>query len=74
MTGTRRAERTVIESSVPVDVVSAADLQATPAADLNNKLQAVVPSYNVKRLPLSDGAIFVRPAALRGLSPIRRSC
>lgn len=69
VTGTRRAERTVSESSVPVDVVSAADLQVTPMADLNNKLQAVVPSYNVKRLPLADGAIFVRPAALRGLSP-----
>jgi iron complex outermembrane receptor protein len=69
VTGTRRAERTATESSVPVDIVSADDLQATPHADLNNKLQAAVPSYNVKRLPLADGAIFVRPAALRGLSP-----
>lgn len=69
VTGTRRAERTVIDSSVPVDVVSNADLERVAAADLNNKLQATVPSYNVKRLPLADGAIFVRPASLRGLSP-----
>lgn len=69
VTGTRRAERTVADSSVPVDVVSKSELQATAVSDLSNKLQAIVPSYNVKRLPLADGAIFVRPAALRGLSP-----
>jgi iron complex outermembrane recepter protein len=69
VTGTRRAERTATDSNVPVDVVSQDDLRRTPAADLNNKLQSLVPSYNVKRLPLSDGAIFVRPASLRSLSP-----
>jgi iron complex outermembrane receptor protein len=69
VTGTRRAERTAADSSVPIDVVSATDLQGTASNDLNTKLQAVVPSYNVRRLPLSDGAIYVRPATLRGLSP-----
>jgi iron complex outermembrane receptor protein len=69
VTGTRRAERTAADSSVPIDVVSASDLQGTASTDLNTKLQAVVPSYNVRRLPLSDGAIYVRPATLRGLSP-----
>jgi iron complex outermembrane receptor protein len=69
VTGTRRAERTVADSNVPVDVVSTQDLQLTAVADLASKLQGTVPSYNVKRLPLADGAIFVRPAALRGLSP-----
>jgi iron complex outermembrane recepter protein len=69
VTGTRRTERTAADSNVPVDVVSQDDLRRTPAADLNNKLQSLVPSYNVKRLPLSDGAIFVRPASLRSLSP-----
>jgi iron complex outermembrane recepter protein len=69
VTGTRRAERTAADSSVPIDVVSNSDLQSTASTDLNSKLQAIVPSYNVRRLPLSDGAIFVRPATLRGLSP-----
>ncbi len=69
VTGTRRTERTAADSNVPVDVVTQDDLRRTPAADLNNKLQSLVPSYNVKRLPLSDGAIFVRPASLRSLSP-----
>jgi iron complex outermembrane receptor protein len=32
-------------------------------------LAQVVPSFNVQRLPAADGAAFVRPARLRGLSP-----
>ena len=70
VTGTRRAERTVAESSVPVDVVSANDLSSsTPSPDLNDKLARLIPSFNVQRLPTYDGAAFVRPATLRGLSP-----
>src|SRR5687768_8314455 len=69
VTGTRRAERTVLESNVPIDVVTNDDLRRTATPDLNGKLQAAVPSYNVRRLPTNDGAIFVRPASLRNLSP-----
>jgi iron complex outermembrane recepter protein len=69
VTGTRRPERTVLESNVPVDVVSSQDLRKSSTADLNGKLQAVVPSYNVRRIPTADGSIFVRPATLRNLSP-----
>jgi iron complex outermembrane recepter protein len=69
VTGTRRATRTEFDSSVPIDVVSAADLSTVPSRDLNDKLAQTVPSFNVQRLPLADGAIFNRPATLRGLSP-----
>jgi iron complex outermembrane receptor protein len=69
VTGTRRAERTVLESNVPIDVVTSRDLKKTFSADVNGKLQALIPSYNVRRIPTSDGSIFVRPATLRNLSP-----
>lgn len=69
VTGTRRAERTVLESNVPIDVVSSEDLRRTATPDINTKLQGVVPSYNVRRIPTADGSIFVRPASLRNLSP-----
>lgn len=69
VTGSRRSSRTVFDSNVPVDVVSRADLQAIPSGDLNDKLALTIPSFNVQRLPLYDGAIFNRPATLRGLSP-----
>jgi iron complex outermembrane receptor protein len=69
VTGTRRAARTVLESNVPIDLVSEEDLQKVAAADLNAKLQSLVPSFNVRRIPTADGSIFVRPASLRNLSP-----
>jgi outer membrane cobalamin receptor len=69
VTGTRRSDRTLVESNVPVDVVSAAELANAPAGDLNVKLAQSVPSFNMQRMPLADGAIFNRPATLRGLSP-----
>jgi len=69
VTGTRTTSRTVVDSNVPVDVLSAADLQTAVSSDLNDRLAQVVPSFNVQRLPLFDGAIFNRPATLRGLSP-----
>ena len=69
VTGTRRRARTRFDSSVPVDVISASDLAQTPSGDLNDRLAQSVPSFNVQRLPLADGAIFNRPATLRGLSP-----
>ncbi|HYP97492.1 MAG TPA: TonB-dependent receptor [Polyangiaceae bacterium] len=69
VTGTRRSTRTEFDSSVPIDVVTAADLGTVPSRDLNDKLALTVPSFTVQRLPLNDGAIFNRPATLRGLSP-----
>ena len=69
VTGTRRAERTLADSAVPVDVVGEDALQSVPSSDLSDKLTQLVPSFNVERLPGFDGASFVRPATLRGLSP-----
>ena len=69
VTGTRRAERTVLQSNVPVDVVTEQEFERVASADLSTKLQALVPSYNVRRIPTADGSIFVRPATLRNLSP-----
>ncbi|MCY4356267.1 MAG: TonB-dependent receptor, partial [Gammaproteobacteria bacterium] len=66
-TGTRGRPRTVADSPVPVDVFSAADIEAISHTDTQNILQTLVPSYNVSRQPISDGATFIRPAQLRGL-------
>jgi iron complex outermembrane recepter protein len=69
VTGTRRTTRTVFDSSAPMDVVTSDELQTVPSGDVNDKLAQTIPSFNVQRLPLFDGAIFNRPATLRGLSP-----
>ena len=69
VTGTRRLDRTLVESMVPVDVVSPETLQSSVSGELTDKLVQAVPSFNVQRLTIGEGAAFVRPARLRGLSP-----
>ncbi len=46
---------------MPVDVVPGEDLQSVFNPDISFKLQALVPSYSVRRIPTDDGSIFVRP-------------
>lgn len=67
VTGARGRPRTVADSPVPVDVFSAADLEAVSYTDMNDVVKTLVPSYNVSRQPISDGATFIRPASLRGM-------
>ncbi|MCP3675581.1 MAG: TonB-dependent receptor plug domain-containing protein, partial [Gammaproteobacteria bacterium] len=69
ITGTRRTEKSVGESMVPIDVVTGAELENMGTADLNDMLRTTVPSYNVARTSISDAATIVRPATLRGLPP-----
>lgn len=67
VTGTRRTDRTVLNSAVPVDVFSADDFKAQPAPQLQTILQTLVPSFNQQRNLLGDASAFVRPPTLRGL-------
>jgi len=69
VTGTRRTDRTVADSAVPIDVVSAETFRTTPATDMNNILKNVIPSFNVQRLGIADGSTYVRPPTMRGLPP-----
>ena len=68
-TGTRRAERSASESSVPIDVVSGEELVRIGTNDLNDLLRTTVPSYNVQSHSIDDAATLVRPATMRGLPP-----
>lgn len=68
VTGARGQPRTVQDSPVPIDVLSAEDIKAVSYTDTNDILKTLVPSYSLARQPISDGATFIRPATLRGLS------
>jgi iron complex outermembrane receptor protein len=65
--GSRTAARTVIESPVPVDVLSAAEIKSTGRTETAQILQQLAPSVNFPRATISDGTDHVRPATLRGL-------
>jgi len=66
--GSRAAPRSVGDSPVPVDVLSAEELSATGSTDMLEMLVGTVPSLNVHANPISDAATMVRPVNLRGLS------
>jgi iron complex outermembrane receptor protein len=69
VTGTRRADRTLAESPVPVDVISAGELERSGLGEVNKVLNALVPSFNFPQPTITDGTDHIRPATLRGLSP-----
>lgn len=68
ITGTRTEGRSIQDSAVPVDVISAEAIEDISFTDTNDIIKTLVPSYTIARQPISDGATFIRPAALRGLS------
>jgi iron complex outermembrane recepter protein len=69
VTGTRVANRSALDTAVPVDVVSADQLQNTGVTEVNQALSVVLPSFNFPRPGLADGTDTIRPATLRGLAP-----
>jgi iron complex outermembrane recepter protein len=67
--GTRRPDRTATDAPVPVDVLTAADIQATGLTETAQIVQRLAPSVNFPRATVADGTDHVRPATLRGLAP-----
>ncbi len=67
--GTRAKPRSVLDSAVPIDIVSNEAFEKQGGADLPDLLRTLVPSYNVNTQPISDASTVVRPANLRGLAP-----
>jgi hypothetical protein len=66
--GTRRQGRTAVETAVPVDVFNRQDIDAVSSEDMLDIIRTLVPSFNVQRWAINDGATFVRPPTLRGMS------
>lgn len=69
VTGTRRTDRTVADSTVPIDVITSESLQNSGTTETNRLLNNLVPSFNFPQPSLTDGTDSLRPATLRGLSP-----
>ena len=69
--GTRAADRTELNSPVPVDVLSEEELKSTGAVagELGQALAALAPSFNFPRQSNSGTSDHIRAGQLRGLSP-----
>mgnify|MGYP001129883379 FL=1 len=46
VTGTRRTDRTIADSTVPIDVISSESLQNSGTTETNRLLNQLVPSFN----------------------------
>lgn len=64
-----RTPSSILNTSAPVDVVSAQDIANSSQTDLTQILQFLVPSFHSARQTISDGTDHVDPVALRGLGP-----
>jgi iron complex outermembrane receptor protein len=69
VTGTRVADRSALDTAVPVDVVTSEALTDQGTTELAQALSQLLPSFNYPRPSLTDGTDNVRPATLRGLAP-----
>ena len=67
--GTRGLPRTDVDRPVPVDVISAKELQATGQIELAQMVQFSSPSFNSAKTAVNGVANYADPASLRGLSP-----
>lgn len=70
LVGSRNPNRTVVESTVPIDVLNIKELSsAVPQVNLNQMLNYVAPSFTSNTQTISDGTDHIDPASLRGLGP-----
>jgi iron complex outermembrane receptor protein len=69
VTGTRVPNRTVLDTSAPVDVIGADTLKQSGSTEINQALSIALPSLNFPRPGLADGTDTIRPATLRGMAP-----
>ena len=72
--GTRGKPRAAVDTAVPVDVFTAEEIESVNSSDLIDAITAIVPSFNVRRYAIADGATFVRPTELRASMRITRWC
>jgi iron complex outermembrane receptor protein len=64
-----RTQRSALETTVPVDIVTATEIQASPHTELAQVIRDIVPSFNASKQTIADGTDHVDPASLRGLGP-----
>lgn len=64
-----RAVGVEAEGAVPVDIITARQIEMTGASETMQVIQRLAPSFNFPRTTIADGSASVRPASLRGMGP-----
>ncbi|WP_340676752.1 TonB-dependent receptor [Paraglaciecola sp.] len=66
--GSRFPPRSVIDSPVPLDILSIEEFTRQGSSDFNSMLATLIPSFNVNDQPINDASMLVRPSNLRGMA------
>ncbi len=69
--GSRATQRSLIDSPLPIDILSAADLRSTGQPTFDRSLQYRVPSFNTVNTPVNDATTLLDPWELRNMGPSR---
>ena len=67
--GSRAGAREALESEVPIDVITAAQLESSGYTELGKALMKLIPGFNSPRPTGHDGTDHSPPFMLRGLNP-----
>lgn len=69
--GTRTTARTVTDSPLPIDVLSAQELAVTGQSTFDKMLQHKVPSFSVSQTPVNDATALLDPWEIRNMGVSR---
>ncbi len=69
--GSRTSKRTMTDTPLPIDILSAADLRSTGQLTFDKALQYRVPSFNTVNTPVNDATSLLDPYEIRNMGPSR---
>jgi iron complex outermembrane receptor protein len=67
--GSRNKPRSLLATTVPVDIISEKAIERSPQVETGQILQYLAPSFHSTQQTISDGTDHIDPASLRGLGP-----
>ncbi|WP_079688534.1 TonB-dependent receptor [Ohtaekwangia koreensis] len=69
--GSRASQRTITDTSLPIDNISVKDLESTGQLTFDKALQYRVPSFNTVQTPVNDATSLLDPYEIRNMGPSR---
>ena len=69
--GSRNSKRTLTDTPLPIDILSANDLKSTGQTTFDKALQYRVPSFNTVQTPVNDATSLLDPYEIRNMGPSR---
>lgn len=70
-TGSRNTQRTITDSPLPIDILSANDIRSTGQVSFDRALTYRVPSFNSVQTPVNDATSLLDPYEIRNMGPSR---